>query len=751
MPDNQLEYIHILKFIFNLPFIRSTHQLRTVVYALLVSAPVLFLCPGLSASEFDHPTGSDYILENDNITVVLNRDMPSVKYYLLKENGGVIIGNPDNAGPDIFLCRGVERVSGDQFSVVYTSNHSDRMVSYHAVVSYEDKPAVEFDLFYLLTGRQVEIKFGHIVENENFYLVYIHLPGLVTVKDGETSAKLAIPAEAGRLIDIARAEPKDYEYEIDWLNPILSGFAYHSRAIGILDTRSIENHTIASIHEITGIRCGSLSMKLFHRLIEYDLEEFGPKIQATDPKNFLKVQDSCSITITIAGDYDNDGEVNWIDGTKILREHITAVPNPYYSNKTFVRTFVDRPPTGEDPTGTLEELKFDDVLQRIKDFAVQTDSAAYIMYLLGWQYEGHDSGFPSVDKVNDNLGGYERLVNLIKEAGKYNVNVTFHDNYDDSYPTHPGWDPDVICRDPQGNFMKGGVWEGNQSYLISSYKYAIKSGLDRVRFTLEKYPVQDAYFIDVLAGGYNGGRKYDFNPESPAGAQKNLEGKLMIIEEFNRNGLDVATEDFTGFFVGHVGTFGDIIALDNVNFRNEEEIPLIPFMYHGKTSFGMKISDPSQKLKTLLYGQRAQKFTNLNSVFTPADYILDALPRQKLYGKIMTSYTKKADTEQVIYEDGSRVEINLKEDKYTVTMGDGITIARDYTSFVPMEKDVFMACSRDGGSIHYPVPAGWKVMEKIRAFKIGADGSRTHVEFRISDGNLEFKAEPKIPYKIVYQ
>jgi len=125
----------------------------------------------------------------------------------------------------------------------------------------------------------------------------------------------------------------------------------------------------------------------------------------------------------------------------------------------------------------------------------------------------------------------------------------------------------------------------------------MKSGLDRVRFTLEKYPVKDAYFIDVLAGGYNGGRKYDFNPESPAGAQKNLEGKLMIIKELNRNGLDVATEDFTGFFVGHV----------------------------------------------------------------------------------------------------------------------------------------------------------WTDKKKIRAFKIGAGGSRTTVEFRVSDGNLEFNAEPKTPYKVVYQ
>jgi hypothetical protein len=518
-----------------------------------------------------------------------------------------------------------------------------------------------------------------------------------------------------------------------------------------METESIENHSIVNVMESNGNKYGSFSMKMFYRLKEYDLEEFGPIVPVTDPKKLLKVQDSCKITISIVGDYDKDGEVSWVDGAKVLREKVHSVPNPYYENKTFVRTFVDRPPTSHDPTGKSEELRFEDVLARIKEFAVQTDSAEFVLYLLGWQYEGHDSGYPSVDQVNENLGGFEGLLYLIKEAKKYNVNVTFYDNYDDSYPNHPGWDSTVICRDPQGNLMKGGVWEGNQSYLISSYKYVLKSGIDRVRFTLNKYPVEKAYFIDVLAGGYNGGRKYDFNPESPAGAQKNFEGKLMLIHEFNKHGLDVATEDFTGYFVGHAGTFGDIIALDNICFNQEEQIPLIPFIYHGKTSFGMKISSETQSLKTLLYGQRAQKFTNLKSVYTPADYILDALPRQKLYGKTMKSYKRNADLERVTYEDGSYVEVNIRTNEYTVALKDNEIIAKDYTSFIPVKKNVFMACSRNGGPISYPVPKRWTVGEKIQVYKMNGDGSRNGVKFKLTDGDLEFYSEPDVPYKVIYQ
>ena len=374
-----------------------------------------------------------------------------------------------------------------------------------------------------------------------------------------------------------------------------------------------------------------------------------------------------------------------------------------------------------------------------------------MVYLLGWQYKGHDTGYPSVDKVYEDLGGYDKLVNLIKEAKKCNVNITFYDNYDDSYPINPGWDPDVICRDPTGNLMRGGAWDGEQSYLISSYKYAVKSGLKRVRFTLDRYPVKEAYFIDVLAGGYKGGRKYDFNPKSPAGAIKNFEGKLMIINEFNKRGIDVATEDFTGFFVGHVGTFGDIIAFDNVYFNREEQIPLIPFIYHGKTSFGMKISNQSFNVRTFLYGQRAQDITFKNSDFTVPNYILDALPKQKLYGKSMKSYEKYGDFERVTYEDGIVVEVNTKTDKYSVRLADGLVIAKDYTTFAPIEKNVFLACSQMGGILSYRVPNDWKDANKIKVYKIIIDGSLNHIDSSIKGCNLEFNAEPNAPYKVVYE
>lgn len=690
-------------------------------------------------------SGERITLENKNIKVVLSKELPSILEYRIKALNGVIMDNPGGSEPDISFCQGALPVIESRTRITYEALPSDNMVSYHAIIDYNNAAAIEFNLIYVLKENGIDIKFNNVIEHPNFYLLNVQLPGLLTVKSDEHHAKLVIPADAGRLIDIESASIKSYEYEIDWLNPILTGFAYNSKVIGIIDSKSIENHSIVSINERRGIRYGSFSAKIMHRLNEYNLHEFGTIIPVTDPKYLLKVQDSCTVTVTFTGDYDKDGEVSWVDGSKLFREKIEAVPNPYYKDKSFIRVFLSR------RGGTDENVTFDEVLEKIKAFALRTDSAAYVIYLLGWQYKGHDTGYPSVDKVNEDLGGYDKLVNLINEAKKYNVNVTFYDNYDDSYPINPGWDPEVICRDPTGNLMRGGAWDGEQSYLISSYKYAVKSGLNRVRFTLDRYPVREAYFIDVLAGGYKGGRKYDFNPKSPAGAIKNFEGKLMLINEFNKRGIDVATEDFTGFFVGHVGTFGDIIAFDNVYFNGEEQIPLIPFIYHGKTSFGMKISNQSFNVKTFLYGQRAQEITFKNSDFTVSNYILDALPKQKLYGKSMKSYEKYGDFERVTYEDGIVVEVNAKADKYSVRMDDGLVIAKDYTTFAPIDKNVFLACSRAGGIISYRIPNEWKDAKKIKVYKVVKDGSLNFIDSGMTGSNLEFNAEPNAPYRVVYE
>ncbi len=232
---------------------------------------VLVLASALVSNQVSAQGPADpYVVENEQVKITADRDKPVIRQYVLKENEAVLQGNIRGVLPEVLVYEGATAVESNATKVSYqsrkTGNNYD--ISYHATVTVQDRPAVEFDLVYSLRGPSLVIEFGNVTEHENFYLIHVILPDLVTVGGNDNGPKLAIPAEAGRLVDVPRASNRRYEYEIDWLNAILSAFAYHSRAIGVMDTKSIENHSIVTVYEDGGRKYGTLGMKLMHRLKE---------------------------------------------------------------------------------------------------------------------------------------------------------------------------------------------------------------------------------------------------------------------------------------------------------------------------------------------------------------------------------------------------------------------------------------------------------------------------------------------------
>jgi hypothetical protein len=242
----------------NTPFINRPPGWLLVITTCLVS---LYL-PGIA----QNGQGDSYILENNAVKVWLARDKPSVERYLVKKSNSTLSGNIRGLGPGVFYYRGGEQVVSNWTDVRYSASSSSRgALTYHVVVTYRETPAVQFDLIYSLTDDGLKIRYDQVKEQENFYLIYILLPDLVTVAQDERDAHMAIPADAGRLIDIPTTSVHEVEYEIDWLHPVLSGMAYQANAIGVIDTKSIENHTVARVFEHGGKKYGSFSMKLMHR------------------------------------------------------------------------------------------------------------------------------------------------------------------------------------------------------------------------------------------------------------------------------------------------------------------------------------------------------------------------------------------------------------------------------------------------------------------------------------------------------
>jgi len=140
-----------------------------------------------------------------------------------------------------------------------------------------------------------------------------------------------------------------------------------------------------------------------------------------------------------------------------------------------------------DGNGNLEKvyLKFADALEVIRKLDNITLGLPKIVYLVGWQFNGHDSKYPSWAEVNKALKrdqdstALQSLKWLIQSAKAYNTTVSLHINMLDAYEDSPLWqeylDKDIIAKDKAGKPLKGEKMERQQSYQIS-YAQEWKTG-----------------------------------------------------------------------------------------------------------------------------------------------------------------------------------------------------------------------------------------------------------------------------------
>ena len=104
-----------------------------------------------------------------------------------------------------------------------------------------------------------------------------------------------------------------------------------------------------------------------------------------------------------------------------------------------------------------------------------------MVYLVGWQYRGHDTGYPSFSQVNEALknpgdtSALQSLQWLIRESPKYHTLVSLHVNFSDVYlddnPLGPVYkERDIIVRWGNGDYHEGYTWCDHMAYRASNYR-----------------------------------------------------------------------------------------------------------------------------------------------------------------------------------------------------------------------------------------------------------------------------------------
>ncbi len=215
--------------------------------------------------------------------------------------------------------------------------------------------------------------------------------------------------------------------------------------------------------------------------------------------------------------------------------------------------------------GQIDELflTFEQALDVIKRVYHLTRGVPQIVFLTGWQFEGHDSKYPSWAEANRHLkrprdkSALDSLRWLIREARTYNCLATLHINMFDAYTDSPLFEEylekDIIAKDKDGNPIIGNNWWGMDCYHVS-YTQEWKHGLAQKRIDdlIAMVPeIQENHCVYLDA--FIGARKADLQgPISPyVGYSKEEEARTQrkIFRYWRDRDIDVASEYVIGIRV----------------------------------------------------------------------------------------------------------------------------------------------------------------------------------------------------------
>jgi hypothetical protein len=610
------------------------------------------LPPALAPSTPDL-NGPSVRLRSEQAEVILSAAEPRVLQYQVQ--GGVL--NGDSLGLPLWarVCRdGGEEMRCVALNAGPPAQVADNEARYVRQVTVGGAVAASFEVVFRLQGDALRTRLENVQERQGWLLMEVSLPQLVSA--WAPAGQIAIPYQCGRLVPLGRTAPGAHEVRMDWYEMDLCGAVIGSRCAAAIRSRDWDNVLVAQVGGEPGRLCGGFSVRMPLRA------------DASAKAGRVRLAESPSVEIGLVA-LTHGTDAAWVDCAHWLRKDLVGGPPEVYRDTLIYKIFCDTP--GAKGYTTFAQAA--GLMGRIHAMAPWLKQVAY---LVGWQYEGHDTGYPATDRINQRLGGAEGLARAAKDAAAANAVLSYHDNFDDAYQSSPQWDPEVIARDVGGELQKGGVWAGGQSYILAFGKYVARYGLERVRRTLAQMPVRESYHIDVLSAVP---LRRDYNPQSPESTRDSIAAKTAIVREFNRHGVDVTSEGFTAPFVGVIGHGWHCWQRPDTAFIGEERIPLIPMIYHGgPTSYGTHATAPTQVQDSCLYGASIARDwsagTDLHNI--AEDVYLIVVPWTHLRTRRMEGYQRTGDVERVIYDPQTYVEVNRATGAWEVRV-DGRTLARD--------------------------------------------------------------------------
>ncbi|HKO18184.1 MAG TPA: endo-alpha-N-acetylgalactosaminidase family protein, partial [Acidobacteriaceae bacterium] len=432
------------------------------------------------------------------------------------------------------------------------SNHrsSTRVADFTFTANHEGgTPAAEFRLRYALDGNTLVVTLEDVHEHPGYEFISLSMPALVSVHEDEKDAWLAHGDDGGDLVALRDAKagklvPNTFWGEINCILPVI--MTGHTGAACVQETTAFMDGTLLSVSGEMPDRTARMGTTKVHRVdgsacYDMNLGRGAPKNcgNQTTPNLLVEQKSSCRLDfLEPAG----GRSLTWLDGARLVRARIPAIPSHFYDEKFIYGIRVDEPRFPQ-PSATFERCE-----QIIREIHNLTDGSPQLVHLWGWQFRGKDTGYPAVNVVDERIGGYDGMMRVMQNAKPLNATVSLSDNYDDAYRSSPAWNEDMIARKPDGDLWKSREWTGEESYIQGLAKYMESPGPERVRYTCERYKLPGTIHVDVLS--YYAIRN-DWDRKRPASGIRNLlAGRYRVLDEFKRHSVDVTSEGLRYLFIG---------------------------------------------------------------------------------------------------------------------------------------------------------------------------------------------------------
>jgi len=403
---------------------------------------------------------------------------------------------------------------------------------------------------------------------------------------------------------------------------------------------------------------------------------------------------------------------------------------------------------------------FEQTLEIIRKVHFMTGGIRQIVYLIGWQYDGHDSKYPAWFEVNKRLRrrgddtAKASLQWLMAEAQHYNTVVSLHIDMCIAFTDSPLWDEyvanDLLVKNPDGSYMDVGIlWGGEQSFAVSKtldfQKGFAQKRISRLLELLPELRNAATIHIDVFMPIPSPFHKITRDDE--------FESMKAILACWNSYGIDVTTEWFHFELAGYVPMAWHF----NLGEASRLEYPSSLICGGGKcwnTSSvrprypgmaGLNFARPEEGcLYEEAWGYSMdQDFTPGFEKYFRQNFYLSTLPWTYLNTKTILKHVQTKSNYSVEFGDGITSDVETDNQHFTIKTGDRILV--DGTDvFIPAvwTDTSWIMYSHDGGHKRWPVPEQWQGLNRLKFKDLSAYPEDRITYIDCASGYLEMEIKP---------